>query len=250
MRLILLPILLVSILVLPCTAASQAKSLLGMCNKTWDCSKTIKSFNGSSTLSFGWLENSFGEQCPCVDTLLKDARKKVVRIHLLNSPCMRNRRCGKYEVLWRETASSASRKIMKHDKRFMERFNKVLERAAVRLESTKDVKCYVSPCLECDLYENARRVLLNRVSNRLPNCVVVDNPHEQRCIPGTVCEQHGENPIVSKPCIVDLDGIDGSTINISRWLNKYRGCDMRFVWYPWMNCISGRFTDPRQRKCI
>lgn len=237
-------------------AESQTLSLLGMCNKTWNCNRTLKSWGPSSVIRTGWLENTFGEDCPCADKVLQDERKKIVRVHLINSPCSRNRRCGHYEVLWRETPSSASRKIIRGDERIMARFDKVLERAAVRLESAKGLlQCYVSPCLECDLNENARRILLNRVSARLPNCVLVDNPFHKRCIPGTVCEQHGDAPIVSKPCIVDLDGVDGATINMSNWNSKYRFCDLRFLWYPWMNCLKSsfvnprRFVDPRKRVC-
>lgn len=249
------PLIAVSIAILIAFIRAQevdaAPSLLGMCHKTWNCERTEALFKG--TITTGWLENTFGTECACVDRLLQSSKPKVIRVHLINSPCMRNRRCGRYELLYGETKESASRKINRGDKRILDRFNVILERAAKRIESSKGrLQCYVSPCLECDLNANARRVLFDAVSARLPNCVLVDSPHKQSCLKGYVCEMHGASPNVRKPCIVDLDGVDGRTVDIKSWVEKYRSCDLRFYWEPWMNCntvVGGRFTDPRKRVC-
>jgi hypothetical protein len=231
---------------LPYTVEAAPPSLLGMCHKTWDCKRTEALFK--SKIVTGWIENTFGEACACADKLLQSEKPKVIRIHLVNSPCMRNRRCGRYELLYGETKVSASRKIVRGDRRILERFNAILERAAKRIESSKGrLQCYVSPCLECDLNANARRILLDAVSARLSNCVLVDNPHGQSCLKGYVCESHGANPKVRKPCIVDMDGKDGRELNVNSWVEKYRSCDLRFYWEPSMNCIGGSFIDPRRR---
>lgn len=231
--------------------ATAAPSLLAMCHKDWNCKRTKQVWNGQDTMVFGWLENTFNEECQCADTLLQDKRKKVVRVHLINSPCMRNRRCGRYEVLYGLNAASATRRVLKNNPRFMKKFDDVLERAAKRIESSKgNLQCYISPCLECDLYEKARRVLLSRVSARLPNCVLVDNPLRGRCIKGTVCELHGVYPKLSRPCIADLDGVDGSVIDRKDWISRYRHCDISYYWEPWMNCIRGGFIDPKLRQCF
>lgn len=229
---------------------AAAPSFLAMCHKDWNCKATKRLYAGQDEIITGWLENTFAPDCKCADELLSDSRKKVVRIHLINSPCMRNKRCGRYEVLYKETAASASRKVLRGDKRFLAKFDAVLERAARRLEKSKgDLQCYISPCLECDLNERARRHLAVRVSRRLPDCILVDSPHRQRCIPGTVCEKHGNNPDLSRSCIVDLDGTDGATINVQRFARRYRSCDIRYYWEPWMNCNRGSFVDPRRRNC-
>lgn len=227
---------------------AQGVSFLGMCNKSWNCEATAALWD--KKIVTGWLENTFGEQCDCADKLLQDPRSKVVRVHIINSPCMRNNRCRRYEVLYGETAASASRKILRKDKRFFKKFDAVLERAALRIESAKGrLRCYISPCLECDLYENARRVLLLRVSARMPYCRVVDNPNSGSCIRGAVCERHGDSPSTIDPCIVDLDGTDGSRIDANKWVARYRHCAVSYYWEPWMNCITGRFVDPRKRVC-
>lgn len=227
-----------------------APSFLGMCHKEWDCNATQSLYDGQGSLVFGWLENTFGRDCKCVDGLLQDARPKVVRAHLINSPCMRNKRCGRYEVLYKETAASASRKITRGDRRILNKFDVVLDRAAARIEkSTGGLQCYISPCLECDLYEPARRMLANRVSARLPSCGIVDNPYRRRCLRGAICEAHGESPRVAEPCIVDLDGVDGATIDVAKYAQSYRRCDIVYYWEPWMNCIRGEFVNPRSRSC-
>ena len=118
-----------------------------------------------------------------------------------------------------------------------------------RIAGVSNLTCYVSPCLECDLNANSRRILTNILFAALPVCNVVDNPYRQRCLPGYTCEQHGENPTLSAPCIVDMDGSDGATIDLKKWVAKYKHCDLSFYWEPWMNCIRGKFVDPRSRNC-
>jgi hypothetical protein len=228
---------------------TAAPSLLAMCHKDWNCDATVKMYRGHNTLRLSWLTNTFGTECLCPKRLMSDARPKVLRVHLSNSPCMRNRRCGRYEVFYGHTKASASRAILRGDPKLLGYFDAQLNNLAVMLSSSTDVTCYVSPCLECDLNESARRVLLNMVSAALPQCVPVDNPHGIRCAEGYVCERHGEAPPVVAPCIVDLDGKDGRTVDLKKWVDRYRTCDLAYYWEPWMNCVRGSFVDPRRRDC-
>lgn len=229
--------------------ASAAPSLLGICHKDFDCSRVKELYAGQKVIVLSWLENTFGTDCKCLKQLLNDARPKVVRGHLIQSPCMRNNRCGKYEGLWKYTIASASRAAMNPESRLRKRFQKSLDSFKAKVSEKTNLTCYVSPCLECDLYGKARRELADVVSRALPTCNVVDNPHRWKCLPGYICEQHGENPKVSPPCIVDLDGTDGRTINLKSWVERTKQCDLQFYWEPWMNCIRGAFVDPRSRNC-
>lgn len=231
-------------------AHADGLSYLGICNKTWDCERSLNAWKGKRTIITGWLETTFGIECPCVKKVLASRKAKIVRVHLLNGPCMRNKRCGRSEPFYGLTVAGANRRILKDNKRFLAKFDVVIQRLKQRLVSAKGVvQCYVSPCLECDLNGNARKKLLNRVSAVLPNCVLVDNPLLQRCIQGTVCEKHGDRPLVSEPCIVDLDGTDGRLVNRKKWLAAYDHCELRFYWEPWMNCIGKTFIDPTLRIC-
>jgi hypothetical protein len=225
-----------------------APSLLAICHKDWNCEATIKLYEQQDIIKLSWLERTFGDKCSCVNKLLNDDRPKIARVHIINGPCMRNKRCGRYEPFYGHTIASANRDILRGGK-VLDKYKVLLNRVASRFKDSKNLTCYVSPCLECDLNERVRRLLGNLVLSVLPNCNLVDNPLKSRCLPGVVCERHGYNPRVTTPCIVDLDGSDGSAIDSKKWLAKYSYCDLSFYWEPWMNCIRGNFIDPRSRNC-
>ena len=243
-------ILVVGIALLTPPAYGQGASYLGLCHRTWDCRGMMKTWTEHGVIVTGWLEGTFADDCKCADKLLNDARAKIVRVHIMNGPCMRNERCGRYEAFWGYSIPKANRDVRRWKGRVVKRFKKAVTKLKQRLKNSKgDLTCYVSPCLECDLNEAARRVLLAYVSVHLPNCILVDNPYGRRCLRGTVCEKHGSNPVIDKPCIVDLDGIDGKYVNMKKWVEQYKHCDIAYYWEPWMNCIKGKFVDPRKRSC-
>lgn len=232
------------------TKASAAPSLLGICHPKFNCKIVQELYKNKDSLTISWLENTFGNKCQCLTPLLNDARPKTIRAHLIQSPCMRNKRCGRYEALWGYNAASASRAAKNPKSRLRKRFAVILERFRQRIEG-KELTCYVSPCLECDLHESARKELATLVSVALPSCNIVDNPYRQRCLSKYICEKHGVSPGLSAPCIIDLDGIDGATIDIKKWVAKYQYCDLQLYWEPWMNCIANvkQFVDPQKRNC-
>lgn len=241
------------LLALTATAQAQGISYIGLCNKTWDCKAITATWKGQEAIITGWLEGSFGSACKCADKLLQDARPKTIRVHLSNSSCLRNRRCGRQEVFYGETVASASRKVERSNRKIMKRFDKVVTTFKRRLSNAKGVvQCYVSPMLESDLSVRARRVLLSRVSAALPMCVPVDNPLRGACIKGYTCERHGSNPKLSSPCIADLDGEDGREVDLRKFKANTKSCDIRFYWEPFMNCnasMGSPFIDPLKRLC-
>jgi len=243
----LIPVLVLAFITISKTEA--APSLLSLCHPQTNCKAIERLWSGQDTIVTGWVEKTFANDCKCADRLLASDKAKVVRIHLMNGPCMRNKRCGRYEPFWGYHKTSANRAVHNPNSRLMRRFTAVLNTTAKRLDGVEKLTCYVSPCLECDLNANARRVLLNHVFAALPCCSVVDNPHKQSCLKEYVCERHGQNPKLSAPCIVDLDGKDGREIDIKKWVDRYKHCDLAYYWEPWMNCIRGSFVDPRKRDC-
>lgn len=240
--------LLLVLLAFTATVQAQAPSVLGICHPGFNCKRVKSLYDGQGTIILSWVENTFGSRCKCLEPLLNDARPKIIRAHLIQSPCMRNKRCGRYEALWGYTAASGSRAAQNPRSRLRKRFTRILEAFRQRIEG-RELTCYVSPCLECDLYEPARRIFANLVSAAVPNCNLVDNPYGRKCLPGYTCEKHGLNPRLNKPCIVDLDGIDGGLVNMQKWVARYKHCDLSFYWELWMNCIRGDFVDPRKRNC-
>lgn len=238
------------ILFISSAQAEGGVSYLGLCSSTWNCKDVLATWQDQPKIVTGWIENSFGESCACANKILADPRPKVIRVHLTNSPCMRNKRCGKHEVLAKETAKTASAKILRRDPVLMRKFRKVLTRFKQQIKPAVNLTCYVSPCLECDLYAPARKVLFGLVSRRLPSCVPVDNSYKQRCLPNTVCEKHGADPKLSQPCIADLDGEDGKGVDLAAYKANTKDCLVRYYWTGWMNCIaSGAFVDPLKRNC-
>lgn len=243
--------LLLFVVLFATTAQAEAGlSYLGLCHPQFNCAGVLYSFRDRPIVT-GWLENSFGPSCACGERLLKDPRRKVIRVHLANGPCLRNRRCGKHEVFYGETIRTANRKVLRRDLTLLNKFKAVAERFKERLKYNRGgLTCYVSPCLECDLSNNARRVLLRITSHILPNCLRVDNPLNYKCIQGNICEQHGDKPNVVKPCIADLDGTDGKAVDISDYRRRTIQCDMRLYWELGYNCIRpGAFIDPSKRVC-
>lgn len=243
-------------LITTCSSTSAqvpAASYLAMCQKNWPCSKSLKSFDGLPVIRVGWLEKTFGDRCPCVDKLLQDERPKEIRVHIANGPCLRNQRCGRYEVFAGHTIASANRDIKRANSRVVRRYLKVLKRLTARLAKTKgEFTCYVSPVLESDLDAQAREILHRITASYLPSCTLVDNPLRGRCLRNYVCEKHGPNPNLTAPCIADLDGIDASTVSVPKFLRNTKACDMSFVWSLGLNCNSHHsqtFIDPRKRDC-
>jgi len=235
------------------TANAQGVSYIGFCNPTWDCDATLKTFRNRPAV-VGWLENSFGNRCVCADRILREpTREKIIRVHLANSPCLRNKRCGSHDLFFNHTVKTANQEIKRPRSRLRKKFNRIVTRFAERLAAARGaVTCYVSPCLECDLDDKSRKILLGIVRQRLPSCVPVDNPFGADCLRGFVCEKHGPDRPKREPCIYDFDGTEAeSVIDLRQTARETRACDLRFYWSHWMNCntMGGAFVPPMEREC-
>ena len=241
-------------LITTCSSSSaDSLSLIGLCNPTWNCKATLQAFRGQKEIRVGWLENSFGTECRCANRLLKSSKPKVIRVHLANGPCLRNKRCGKHEVFAGETIKSAQAKIKNKNKRLLKRFKKVARAFAAKIaESRGELTCYVSPVLESDFDGRTRKLLRAVTARYLPNCSLVDNPLRGTCLRGDICERHGPTPNLSSPCIADLDGVSADEVSVSKFVRSTKACDMSFIWTPAMNCNqphSRAFVDPKKRNC-
>lgn len=242
--------LLLPLLLLASTASAEmGYSLIGACHADKNCEGLRSLWRGKEVMVFGWLETSFGVRCPCVQRLLASPKQKIIRVHVMNGPCLRNRRCGPYEPFAGHSVATADRAV-RRGRGVLARYEAALMRTAERVRAANNVAaCYVSPCLECDLSKRARVKLLKLAARVLPECALVDNPLRDSCLKNTVCEKHNLSPQVEAPCIVDLDGFDGRAINPRAWAQVYNQCDLKFYWEPSFNCINGSFQDPRQRAC-
>jgi hypothetical protein len=219
------------------SAENVGLSYLGICNRTWPCEASLKAYDKLPVIRTGWLEQSFGVACPCADKLLRDKRPKEVRIHLANGPCMRNRRCGRGEVFHGFTIAKANRDLKRADSTIAQRVERIAQRVKERLEQSRGaLTCYVSPVLEGDINEDSRKALHRIAGAYLPNCTLVDSPHRRPCLPNTVCEAHGENPTLKRPCIADLDGVSAYDTHLPTYLRQTAKCDLSYLWAHGFNC--------------
>jgi hypothetical protein len=232
------------------SAQAQGTSYIGLCNSTWNCEKTLATWRGKPIIT-GWLEDSFGKKCECANQILQQKKHKIIRVHLANGPCLRNKRCQRHDVFYGYTIASANRAAKIPSSRLRKRLDVLAARFKQRIEQSKgSLTCYVSPCLECDLNGSARKALISAVSAALPSCILVDNPLRARCLRGTVCERHGISPNLQEPCIADLDGTEAKSIlDLQTYYANTKQCDIRFYWTSWMNCISGSWKTPTSRDC-
>lgn len=242
--------LLLLVLLTTTVQAEPGVSFLGLCHPEFSCRGVLETFRGRPIVT-GWLENSFGESCECGERILRQRKEKVLRVHIANSPCLRNRRCGKHEIFAGETVASADRKVRRRNPRLLKKYSDTVERLAARVAQARGgLTLYVSPCLECDLSASARRVLFRITQDVLPNAILVDSVYNHACLLGKVCEKHGDKPGLIRPCIADLDGIDGKAVDLKAYRRATMACDIRYYWEPWLNCIrSGGFVEPSERNC-
>jgi hypothetical protein len=234
-------------------AQQTAMSYLALCGKSWPCAESLRAYDGLPVIRTGWLERSFASDCACAETILQDERPKEIRVHLANGPCMRNRRCGRHEVFFGYTIASANRAAMRPESRLVRRYRQQLERLGVRLGSSRGgLSCYVSPVLEADINEGARKELHRLAGAYLPHCTLVDNPLRRRCIPGMVCEKHGPEPKLQSPCIADLDGVSAYETDPALFIERTKHCDLSFLWAHGFNCNprgESFVADPLKRDC-
>lgn len=245
------------LLILLSLAASGADhnvglSHLAMCSPSWRCEESLRPFRGHSKITIGWLGGpTFGKQCPCAERVLSSRKPKVVRVHVANGPCLRNRRCGDYEIWHGKSVRHFDRKIRQNHPRVVRPFRRWARRIGAQIARARGpLECYISPVLESDFGRQATRVLQAVLRGSVPSCEIVDNPHRRRCLPGVVCERHGANVSHEVPCIADLDGESGNVGLARRFVSNSRQCAAALLWKPEFNCLSsGRFTDPRDRTC-
>ncbi len=227
-------------------------SHIALCHKDWRCEASVRPFRGHDTIRLGWLAGpTFGERCRCADYVLSRKKPKAIRVHIANGPCLRNRRCGTYEIFHSRSGRWFDAKIRQQHPRWIKRFDRWTRRVANKIARARgELECFVSPVLESDFGVRASRVLLNRVRELIPQCVAVDSPHRRGCVRGEVCERHGLKLELLEPCIVDMDGDEGSAVNVKRWVHENSSCEMIFLWRQSFNCLApGSFIDPRARKC-
>jgi hypothetical protein len=228
-------------------------SVIGLLSPHYQCDEVVRAF-GEAPIVFGYLERTFGDDRRCLDRLLDHPRFAAVRVHLFNGPCVRNRRCGAYEVLAGETAESLDRKLASGDSALLGKLRAEMERvkAALAPHVRQGKRYAMSGILEHDVKSatGARRVMdMARAVFGPLGFRMVNNPHTGAAEVGQrITERHGDRPSLAAPCIADLDGTEVSRFD--EYANRYRHCAMVLGWNNEMNCLADGepFSDPRSRR--
>ena len=224
-------------------------SALGLCSIRFDCEGFLESFPANSVIRTGWLDNTFGDDCPCAAKLLSKPQRKIVRVHLLNGPGLRNRRLGDYEVLAGEAVASAEGKILKKDPQLLARYRERLNKLRLLFAGAVNTELLLSACLENNFSKGARQVLHDEALQVFPSVRLVDNPLRDSCISGLICEFHGTPGQKRPPYIVDTDGLDLTEIDLIKLSNEHKSALFVLAWAHGSNGSLGKgpFKDPRVR---
>jgi hypothetical protein len=237
-------------------APVEGPSYIGMCSKNFPCDEALKVLENSRTKAIGYLADAFGHECSCVRQFLNLPGGKYVRVHLANGTCFpeRGRRCGKLDVFYGETKRSAQRKLERRNPELLKRYRESILRTKALLGAPrKDLILRYALCLECPISDRARRVLLREALKHLPRKSLVDSPLRHQCIPGLICEKHGDSMRYSKGqrCISDTDGITFFNANLERLKSNSKQCEAIFYWTHGFNLLpyeySGPFIPPHKR---
>lgn len=228
-------------------------SVIGLLSPRYDCDAVVAAF-GSAPVVFGYLERTFGDDRRCLNRLLDHPRFSAVRVHLFNGPCVRNGRCGSYEVIAGETKDSLNRKLASGDAALVGKLRAEMIRVRDLLKPhlRPGRRYYVSGVLEHDLTDRAaaqRAVSLTREVFGPLGFRVVNSPVSGlRGVGADLEESHGDRPTVAPPCIVDPDG--SKVPDFAAYVNRYRGCALVLGWNAEMNCLKDgeAFSDPRARR--
>lgn len=228
-------------------APVRGPSYIGMCNPNFPCKRALRVFRDHEVKVMGYLADAFGHECQCVKDFLALPGKKYVRVHLANGTCFpeRGRRCGKYDVFRGETNRSAQVKLERRDRSLLTRYRASIMRTKALLGPDSDVlTTRYSLCLECLISDKARKVLLKEALKHFPLESIVDSPLRFNCLPGLICEKHGDSMRYAKGqrCISDTDGITLFDANLQRLNRNSKQCEAIFYWTFGFNLLPYEYT--------
>jgi len=243
----------VSCLVIACPRDGKSEPIYGrdyyaVQSKYWNINATLK-YRMNGTMATGNLDNTFGEKLDNVRAVIANFKPTYHRVHLINGPCIRNQRCGKYEIGYGYNKSSFDKAVSQRNPKILKY---VRDRTALyrTLAGTfLDTTFIVSPELEHDLSKNSWRILADEIRKVWPGVLLSNSPDGGISIErylGSWIERHGNTP-QSDTDISSLDGIDATQINIDAWKARVRNAKIAYVWQGTDNCFSNGWQDPRLR---
>jgi len=216
---------------------NRGRSFLGLCHPKFDMAGLLKSFETATEIRGGWLDHFFNaKDSKNAVTLLKQEKRKFIRVHIINGPGMNNAHTLPHEITYRETTQSVCKKVMSADKAFLGKFvgRLVALRKIVDQALPGTLELAVSPWLEHQpISEEVFTRLAMHIAGVFPEARIVDNPRDVSTsfIPGPwLHERHGDVPNPKNLDIVDLDGTDFEFIDVPAFMHRYKDCRAVLMW--------------------
>jgi hypothetical protein len=105
----------------------RGASLIGMCSKNFECGRieeVLRTTPPWQPVVFGYLAETFGRKCKCLDRLLELPFEKIIRVHIANGTCFpeRGRRCNRLDVFSGLSQREAETLLNRNNRRLMRRF--------------------------------------------------------------------------------------------------------------------------------
>lgn len=204
----------------------------------------------------GVLDWTFGESIHPIRLILDSGKINAIRVHFVNSVCVRNQNCGAYEYGHGHTIASFNEAIIKREKRILSRFKERVSLYCDLARSYSEIEFFFSWALEHNLSIDAWSAL-DAVARETcdANFHTVNNPVERHDFPvhprvGVLFESH-HSDIHPQSDLNSLDGEPVEQIHISEWKSRIKSMKnlrLAFVWSESYNCrVPGPFIDPRDR---
>lgn len=213
--------------------SNRGHSALGLCHPGFKFDMLVKSFKDSSVIRCGWLDHFFNSKnSNNAIKLIKLARQKFIRVHIINGPGLNNNRVQPHEITHGYTHKSLVSAIQKNDKRFLDKFRarcKVIGNICAKAPpGTLDLA--ISPWLEHQpIPAPVFKTLAAIVKEEIPQAAIVDNPVNGGFVPGFLREFHGDQAPRDID-IADLDGIDAEACDVRAFAERHKTAKACFYW--------------------
>ncbi len=217
----------------------------------WNLNATVKYSREAKAL--GNLHNTFGTSLSPIRSLLSAIHPVLYRVHLINTVCVRNSNCGKYELGYGYSKASFDLAVKAKKPAIIRPFRAQVKIYCDLFQGFPETRLLISPALEHDLSKESWRVLADETLNVCPGVQLVNAPDGGVQIEryrDAWIERHGSTPGADSD-IVSLDGADATQIDIDKFLKRARNLPRIKVielWTAGYNCRVGTWQDPRVRK--
>ncbi len=220
-------------------------------SKFWNVKASIK-YPMPPPMAIGTLDNTFGTALQPISTILTAFKPAYYRVHIINTVCVRNHNCGKYEIGYGYSKASFDIAVSKKDPKIIKPFKARVQLYKELSAQFSGIQFIVSPALEHDLSKKSWRVLADAVYSVWPGVQLSNSPDGGVGVEtylGSWLERHGSTP-QSDADIVSLDGADATQIDIDAFLKRVRSfphCKIVQLWTAGDNCRTNDWQDPRVR---